>query len=122
MTTYIHITYIIFILILLSKFILFDIIIYIHRSIISYLYLNVDIVYIIFRVRFHEGVTPRERNVNFSKIKSFKILKHLPIIHHFSQSPSLPNVESPGSYDYYKDVYGITSGSFFLNVCIHARV
>jgi hypothetical protein len=55
-------------------------------------------------------VTPRERNVNFSKVKSFKVLKHLPIIHHFSQQPSLPTVETASAYDYYKDVYGTSSG------------
>jgi hypothetical protein len=57
-----------------------------------------------FRCHFHDEIKPRERDVVFSSIKMFTILKHLPRIYHTSDF-GVQN-DPPKRYDYFKDVYG----------------
>ena len=57
-----------------------------------------------FRVHWHDEIKPRERDVVFSSLKSFKLLKHLPRIYH-SSGFGVQN-DPPVTYDYFQDVYG----------------
>ena len=60
-----------------------------------------------YRCRFHEEVQPRERDVEFSSLRSFKVLHHLPQIYHISRygAQEAP-VDAEPRYDYFSDVYG----------------
>ena len=60
-----------------------------------------------YRVRYHEDVRPRERDVDFAKITHFTVLRHLPKICHLSQL-AMPMGELDSSYNYWKDTFGIT--------------
>ena len=57
-----------------------------------------------YRCRFHEEVRPRERDVVFSSLKTFKILHNLPQIYHLNSFGF--EVDATPRYDYWSDVYG----------------
>lgn len=61
-----------------------------------------------YRVRFHEDVRPRDRDIDFAKVKYFTVLKHLPKICHLAQLSMSMGVES--SYDYWYDTFGVNDG------------
>jgi len=60
-----------------------------------------------YRCRFHEEVKPRERDVEFSSLRTFKVLHHLPKVYHISRfgDEGAP-VDAEPRYDYWSDVYG----------------
>lgn len=60
-----------------------------------------------YRVRFHNEVTPRDRDIDFSTITEFRVLHHKPLIYDLSRFGY--TMDQPPVYDYYKDTYGITS-------------
>lgn len=57
-----------------------------------------------FRCRFHDEVQPRERYVDFSTLKSFKVLHQLPLV--YSQTRFEVPLEADKRYNYWQDVYG----------------
>jgi hypothetical protein len=60
-----------------------------------------------YRVRFHNEVTPRDRDIDFSTITEFRVLHHKPLIYDLSRFGY--TMDQPPVYDYYKDTYGISS-------------
>jgi len=59
-----------------------------------------------YRCRFHDEVRPRERDVEFSSLRSFKVLHHLPQVYHLSRFEEGTAVDAEPRYDYWSDVYG----------------
>ena len=59
-----------------------------------------------YRCRFHDEVHPRERDVEFSSLRSFKVLHHLPKVYHISRFEHGAPVDAEPRYDYWSDVYG----------------
>lgn len=53
-----------------------------------------------FHVRLQDEVCPRERELDFSQFKDFKVLHTLPQVYHLMERHTTP------SYDYFKDNYG----------------
>lgn len=58
----------------------------------------------LYRVRYQDQLQPRDCNLDFSSIRRFRILHHLPQIYHLTKF----GVQSEASkrYDYYFDTYG----------------
>ncbi|CAE7812618.1 unnamed protein product, partial [Symbiodinium microadriaticum] len=56
-----------------------------------------------YRCRFHDEVRPRERNVDFSMLKHFKVLHHLPRVYDLSRF--CIRTDHPDQYDYYSDTF-----------------
>lgn len=57
-----------------------------------------------FKCRFHDEVHPRERFVDFSTLKSFKVLHHLPLVYDMTRF-DVPT-EADVRYNYWNDVFG----------------
>ena len=57
-----------------------------------------------FKCRFHDEVQPRERYVDFSTLKNFKVLHHLPLV--YDQTRFQIPLEADTRYNYWEDVYG----------------
>mmetsp|Transcript_18440 Transcript_18440/g.30715 ORF Transcript_18440/g.30715 Transcript_18440/m.30715 type:complete len:645 (+) Transcript_18440:153-2087(+) len=57
-----------------------------------------------FKCRFHDEVQPRERYVDFSTLKNFTILHHLPLV--YDQTRFNIPLEADTRYNYWEDVYG----------------
>jgi hypothetical protein len=57
-----------------------------------------------YRVHWHDEIKPRERDLVFTNIKSFRVLHELPRVYH--STPFGQQTDPPKRYDYYEDVYG----------------
>ena len=54
--------------------------------------------------RFESELAPREKGVDFSTLKNFKVLLHAPLVYHTGTFGVLN--DAPRLYDYWKDTYG----------------
>ena len=57
-----------------------------------------------YRVHWHDEIKPRERDVVFSSIKSFRVLHELPRVYH--TTPFGQQTDPPKRYNYASDLYG----------------
>ena len=55
-------------------------------------------------MHWHDEIKPRERDLVFTNIKSFRVLHELPRIYH--STPFGQQTDPPKRYDYFEDVYG----------------
>ena len=67
-------------------------------------------------IRFQDELVPRERELDFSSVKAFTVLHHLPCI--YALSGFGVEVDAPRSYDYYADTYGAAAGRPRLGIAV----